>query len=119
MGLPENHEEIYRTVLSAAPKGLSLTTGGPLTTLMELYTRAESREVILHCVNYDRTTPAQPFAVTVRKQFSALVKSVTCLSPDADDPAAVPFQESAGAVVFTVPTTRLYSMLVIARREPG
>jgi len=112
--LPDNHQEIYRAVLAALPQGPSLTTEAPLTMVAELYRRPESRETILHCINFDRKTSAAAFSATVRKQFPGAVKSVTCYSPDADDPAPVPFHESSGNVAFTVPPTRLYAMLVIA-----
>jgi hypothetical protein len=85
-----------------------------LTIVMEIYTRVESRETILHFVNFDKQGKPAPFALNVKKQFPGAVKSVICLSPDADDPAAVPFQEREGAVSLTVPATRLYSMIVIA-----
>jgi hypothetical protein len=111
--LPQNHREIYQAVTGGLANGLSISTEAPLTTVMELYTRAETRETIVHFLNFDRKTAALPFAATVKKQFPGPVKSVTCLSPDADDPAAIPFRESGGAVSFTVPSTRLYSMIVI------
>jgi len=112
--LPENHAEIYRAIESALPKGLSLTTEAPLTTVAEIYTRPESRETILHFVNFDKKSKLTPFAVACRSQFPVPVKSVTLLSPDADDPVTVPHRESNGVVTFTVPATRLYAMLVIA-----
>ncbi len=112
--LPKNHAEIYRTVMSAQSKGPSLTTEAPLTTVMELYRREESRETILHFLNFDRQTKAAPFAVTLRKQFPGPVKSIKLFSPDANDPAVVEFRESGDSVSFTVPGTRLYAMLVLA-----
>lgn len=112
--LPKNHAEIYRTVAGGLSKGLSLTTEAPLTVVTELYARAESRETILHCVNFDRKTAAAPFTATVRKQFAGAVKSVKCFSPAKDDPMAVPFRQTDDSVSFTVPETKLYSMLVVA-----
>jgi hypothetical protein len=113
--LPQNHEEIYQAVVAGLPRGLSLTAQAPLTTVMEIYTRAESRETIVHFVNFDKQGKPAPFAVTVKRQFTGAVKSVTCLSPDADDPIALPFEERDGAVSLTAPATRVYSMVVIAQ----
>ena len=112
--LPQNHEEIRQAVVSGLPRGLSLTAQAPLTTVMEVYTRTESRETVVHFINFDKQGKPAPFAVAVKKQFPGAVKSVACLSPDADDPIAIPFQERDGAVALTVPATRLYSMIVIA-----
>lgn len=70
---------------------------------------------MVHLVNFDRRNKVPGFRVTVRKQFPGSVKTVTCLSPDANDPMPVQFQESGDQVQFTAPATRLYSMIVIAQ----
>ncbi len=112
--LPKNHREIYKTVVDALPNGLSITTEAPLTTVMELLNRPATRETIAHFINFDRQNKLAPFSVTLRRQFPGRVKSVTCFSPDADDPAPVSFQESGKSVTFIVPSTKLYSMIVVA-----
>ena len=53
--------------------------------------------------------------MTVRKQSSGPVKSVNCLSPDRDQPLPLTFQETGEHVTFTVPTTRVYAMIVIGQ----
>lgn len=112
--LPENHRQISQTIVDALPKGLSITTEAPLTTVMELFNRPATRESIVHFVNFDRQNKLEPFRVTMRKQFPGRVRSVSCFSPDADDPVALDFRESDESVIFTVPSTRLYSMIVVA-----
>ncbi len=112
--LPKNHNEIYNTIVGAIPGGVSITTEAPLTTVMELLNRAKTNETIAHFINFDRENGIGPFAVTLRKQFPGATKSVTCFSPDADDPANLNFKESGGAVTFTVPAMRTYSMIVVA-----
>jgi len=37
--LPQNHQEIYKTIADSLPSGLSIQTEAPLTTVMELLTR--------------------------------------------------------------------------------
>jgi hypothetical protein len=112
--LPKNHQEIYQTIADGLPKGLSITTSATLTTVMELLNRPQTRETIVHFVNFDRTKKLDPFGVSLRKQYGGKVKSVTCFSPDADDPAPVKFQETGEWVNFTAPATRLYAMIVVA-----
>ena len=112
--LPKNHQQIYASIVDAMPKGLSLTGEAPLTTVMELLNRPKSAETLLHVLNFDRRTQLTPFTVTVRKQRSGRVKSLMCLTPDHDDPATLSFQEIGDRVVFTVPATNIYSLLVIA-----
>lgn len=112
--LPKNHEEIYQTIMDGLPKGLSITTEAPLTTVMELLNRPKTRETIVHFINFDKQNPIAPFGVTVRKQFGSPVKSVKRFSPEHDDPAPLDFQETSEQLTFTVPVTKLYSMIVIA-----
>ena len=115
--LPKNHQEIYDAIVNGMPKGLSLTSDAPLTTVAELLTRPETRETLVHFVNFDRQHPTLPFKVTVRKQFAGKVNSVTCFSPDADDPVPLNFEATGDSVSFTVPAMRIYSMIVIAHGE--
>jgi hypothetical protein len=112
--LPKNHQEIYNTIVAAIPASLSITTEAPLTTVMELLNRATTNETIAHFINFDRQNGVVPFAVTLRKQFPAAIKSVICLSPESNDPATLSFKESADSVAFTVPAMRTYAMIVVA-----
>lgn len=113
--LPKNHEAIHQTVVEGLPKGRSLETEAPLTTVMDLLTRPASCETLVHIVNFDRSNPLTPLPVTVRKQFSGPVKSVSCLSPDHDQVLPLAFRENGERVTFTVPSTRVYAMVVIAQ----
>ncbi len=113
--LPKNHQAMAEAIVQHLPNGLSLTSEAPLTTVAELLNRPETRETLVHFVNFDREHPLSPFAATVKKQFDGKVKSVTCFSPDADDPVRLDFQESGGRVSFTVPTMRIYSMIVVGQ----
>jgi hypothetical protein len=112
--LPKNHQEIYDAITGALPRGLSLASDAPLTTVAELLNRLETRETIVHFVNFDRQHPLSPFKVTVRNQFAGKIKSVTCFSPGADDPVPLNFEAAGDSVTFTVPAMRIYSMIVIA-----
>jgi hypothetical protein len=113
--LPKNHEAIRQAVVDGLPKGLSIETGLPLTTVMDLLTRPATRETLAHFVNFDRLNPLAPFPVTVRKQFTGPVKSVSCLSPERDETLSLTFKEAGDRVTFTVPATKLYAMVVIAQ----
>jgi hypothetical protein len=115
--LPKNHQEIYDAIVGGLPRGLSLTSDTPLTTVAELLTRPETHETLVHFVNFDRQHPLAPFKVTVRKQFAGNIKSVTALSPDANDPQPLKFETSGDFVTFTAPAMRIYSMIAIAQGE--
>ncbi|HSY20274.1 MAG TPA: beta-galactosidase [Candidatus Acidoferrales bacterium] len=113
--LPKNHEAIDQAVVAGLPQGLSLEMDAPLTTVMDLLTRPASRETIVHLVNFDRHNPLAPVSVTVRKEFSGPVKSVSCLSPDRNQTLPLEFKEEADHVTFTIPATKIYAMAVIAQ----
>jgi hypothetical protein len=113
--LPKNHQEIADAIVQHLPNGLSLTSDAPLTTVAEMLNRPETRETQVHFVNFDRSHPLAPFAATVKKQFPGAVKSVSCFSPDANDPLPLDFTEAGGRISFTVPAMRVYSMIVIAQ----
>jgi hypothetical protein len=112
--LPKNHMAIFQTIAGALPNGPSITTDAPLTTVMELLVRAKTQETIVHFINFDRKKPPAPFAADVKNQFPSPVKTVVCYTADADDPVNLSFQEAAGRVKFTVPASRVYSMIVMA-----
>jgi hypothetical protein len=112
--LPKNHAEIYKTIADTTSKGLSIDTDAPLTTVMELLNRPSTLETIVHFVNFDRANKTAPVAVNLRKQYPGPVKSVTWISPDADQSTEISFKESGGSVTFTTPAIRLYSMIVVA-----
>ena len=112
--LPKNHEEIYSAIVGCLPRGLSLVADAPLTTIAELLTRPESRETIVHFINFDRN-PLPPFDVAVRKKFSGPVKSVEYLTPDADDAVKVAFEDAGERVKLKAPQLRRYGMIVITQ----
>jgi hypothetical protein len=111
--LPKNHAEIYQTVVAGLPNGLSIKTDAPLTTVMEIQSRAKTHETIAHFINFETKKRVGPFAVTVKRQFPASVKYVTCFSPEKDEPVKVEFAEAGGVVKFTVPEMGVYSMVVV------
>jgi hypothetical protein len=113
--LPTNHADIFKTISDALPKGFSLTTEAPLTTVAELVSRPKNRETIAHFVNFDRQNPLPPFAAVIRKQFAGPIKSVTCFSPDLNDPIPLAFNESGDIASLTIPATRVYLMTVMAQ----
>ena len=113
--LPENHAEIFQAIVSAMPGGLSITTEAPLTTVLELLNRRESRETMAHFVNFDSRNRTAPFAVALRKQYDGAVKSVLWVSPERDDAVQLTFQEAGNTVRFTAPAMKLYAMIVVAQ----
>jgi len=111
--LPRNHEAIYRAIAGNVP--LSLETGAPATTVVELLQRPASKETILHVVNFDARKPPAPFYVKVKKQYpEAKAASVTLLSAEFDDPKPLAFSEQGGSIRFTMPSMKVHQMAVIA-----
>ena len=112
--LPSNHGEIYQTLAASLPRGLSLTAGAPLTTAAEMLNRKESRETILHFVNYDQQYRLAPFEARLTPQFKGVVRSVELFSPELDQPQKLEFSLTEGKLAFTVPGMGMYSMIVVS-----
>ncbi len=110
--LPSNHREIYQTLVSNIPDGLAIECDASLTTVMELLNRDKSHETLAHFINF-KEQPESAFETTIQKQYDGKIKSVKCFTPDLDDPVNLEFVEKNGKITFTVPETRLYSMVVI------
>ena len=113
--LPVNHQAIALAINYNLPQGQSLDTGAPLTTLAEFYRRDKTRENILHFVNYDYTNRLAPFEVSIRKQFGGEVKKVQYYSVEFDDPQTLDFKEQGNMVIFKVPESGIYSMIVVSQ----
>jgi hypothetical protein len=111
--LPKNHDEIYKAVIAGLPNGPSITTGAPLTTVMEIQAREKTQETIAHFINFESKKRVAPFAVSVKKQFGSPVKSVTYLSPETDEPVKLEFSAARDTVTFTVPEMGVYAMVVV------
>jgi hypothetical protein len=113
--LPQNHAEIYQSIVSGMPAGFSVMTEAPLTTVMEVLNRRDSRETMVHFVNFDIRKRVAPFAVTVRKQYDGPVKSVHLVSPEKEEAVPLTFQEAGKVVKFTAPAMKVYSLIVVAQ----
>ncbi|MBN2288912.1 MAG: beta-galactosidase [Candidatus Glassbacteria bacterium] len=112
--LPQNHEAVYLALAGHLPRGLTIDTGAPLTTLMEIYRREKSRETIVHFVNFDTQRRLEPFPVELKKVFPGGVKAVEFFSAEFDRPQSLEFSEEKGKVRFQVPSMGLYSMVVVS-----
>jgi hypothetical protein len=115
--LPKNHEEIATTIVDGLPKGLSVQTDAPLTTVVELLNRPSTRETMVHFINFERDEKAMPVQVSLKGQFSGGVKSVKAFSPEHEEPVTLEFKESNGRISFTVPTSGVYTMVVVAHQD--
>ncbi len=112
--LPKNHLEIRDAIVANLAGELSLQTGAPQTTVAELLNREESKETILHIVNFEQQKRLRPFEVKVLRQYDRSVKEVKLFSPESDEPQKLAFKDDGTSVRFSVPETGLYTMLVIS-----
>ena len=113
--LPKNHAAIREAILSNLSQPLSITSGAPLTTIMEIVNRRKSNETIVHFVNFDAKGPTSPFPVRLRSQFAdRKAASVQFFAPENDDPKKLEFTERGGEIAFTAPPVKRYSMIVVS-----
>lgn len=111
--LPANHVAIFHAIADHVARGLSLRTTAPDTVVMELLDRPGSNETLVHAVNFDSAHPTKPYVLKLATRGHGRAQSVQLFSPDADEPVALPFTEGAEGVTVTVPSLRLYDMVVI------
>ncbi len=114
--LPKNHNSIYHAVVDNLAQGLSITAEAPLTTVMEILNRSRTNETIVHFINFEEYKKLNPFQVRLRKQYKEKIKSVSFYSPEFDEPKPLEFTEKDGDITFTVPSMKLYSMIVVSHR---
>jgi hypothetical protein len=113
--LPVNHQQIANTISANLSKGLSVQSEAPLNTVMELLTRQDSRETVLHCVNFDQQRRLGPFSIRLKKQFKGEVKSVQLFVPEEDEPIAIDFRMEGEDISCKMPGMNLYSMIVVGQ----
>jgi len=115
--LPKNHVAIQKAIVDNLRDSVSVTTGAPLTTVMEILNRPKTGDTILHFVNFNTKTPGAPFQVRLRKQFpNRKAASVSFFKPEADDPVKLQFTEQGGWITFTAPASKVYSMVVVSQQ---
>lgn len=112
--LPTNHYQIYYAVKDNLSDGLAIVTEAPLTTVVEILNRPKTNETIIHFINFEQDKGLMPFQVQLKKQYAGKVKSMMFYSPEYDDPQVVDFTEEADKITFTVPSMKLYSMIVVS-----
>jgi len=112
--LPTNHYQIYYAVKENLSDGLAIVTEAPLTTVMEILNRPKTKETIIHFINFEQDKGLMPFQVQLKKQYKDEVKSVSFYSPEFDEPQPVEFFKKDGRIIFTVPSMKLYSMIVVS-----
>jgi hypothetical protein len=110
--LPENWEGLVDAVRWAAGGRMTLEVEAPLTVTAELQRQPETGKLLLHLINYnaDRTPTVENIQVRLRRPEE--VKELAVLSPDAGAQTLTPTRKE-GALAFTVPTLKTYSVVVI------
>ena len=69
---------------------------------------------LVHLVNYRTNQPMNDIAIRVALPKGRTVKSVALASPERTTDIAIPFQQKASLVSFTVPVVRVYEIAVVA-----
>jgi hypothetical protein len=81
----------------------------------EVLIRPDSREKMIHFVNFDQQKRLESFDVQLKKNFRAPVELVQLFLSEEDEPVHVDFQVNGETVSLRVPSMKLYSMIVVAQ----
>jgi hypothetical protein len=111
---PKNWKEIAEGVRWAAGT-VPLEVSGPDYLIANLTAHPSKRRTVVHLVNYNhRNVPAiESVAVTCRLPEGARFQNATALSPDFEGSQPVAVKSEGGAVSFTLPRVKIYSVVVL------
>ena len=112
--LPLNWQQVVDDVKWAA-NGVSLQVKGPLTLVAEPQEQTSTGRVLVHLLNYDdaRHPSVENVEVSVRVPEGKTVERVRLYSPDSATSPVLNHTVTGGAVTFTVPRIRTYSIAAV------
>ena len=115
--LPVNWVEMIDSVKWAAGGNLSLEVQAPLTVTAELLHQKEAGKLVVHLINYDAARHPKVEDIHIRLDARKIgkVKQVSLHSPDVEEVRALPFSESEGRVMFSVPSLETYSVVIVSQ----
>lgn len=98
--------------------GISLEVKGPATLVAEPLKQPDTGRVLVHLLNYDdeRHPTIENVQVSLKLPADKSVRIVQLLSPDAPAANNATVTSSNGAVSFTVPRIRTYTIAVLEVR---
>ena len=112
--LPENWESLVEAAQWAAGGRMTLKVEAPLTVTAELLRQPGTGKLLLHLINYDAERTPMVKNIQVRLRRPEEVKELTVLSPDEGGAQTLTPTREEGALAFTVPTLKTYSVVVIS-----
>ena len=112
--LPLNSGELIEAVKWAAGGRMALEVKAPLTVTAELQRQAETGKLILHLINYDVERTPRVENIEVRVQGGSDLTKVSVISPDEGDLQTLAHVRREGALIFTVPSLKVYDVVVIS-----
>jgi len=107
LGIKAQSPDFEGEAFAAEPK-----QDAPLGLCCELTEQSDRR--LVHLVNYRSDGPVKDIAVCLLMPEGRKVKAVTLASPQRKDDLALPFEDEAGFVTFTVPAVDIYEIAIIA-----
>ena len=112
--LPVNAQQIVDEIRWAA-NGVSLEIKGPSTLVAEPLEQPRTGRLLVHLLNYDveRHPSIENVQVSLKLPSNKTARAVQLLSPDAASTDSAVAASSKGAVSFTVPRIRTYTIAVV------
>ena len=85
----------------------------PTTVVVNITERIKSGTAVLHFTNFEAARRVEGVGVTLRKPEGRATASVRVISPDVPDLIELDFAEDSKAVSFTVPSLKIYDVIVV------
>ena len=111
---PQNWQEFAEGVSWVANGEMPARVDGPDSLVMNVVSQTGKNRLMVHLVNYNARQAALADPVEVTCRVSGPATEVRIYSPDFPEPVKVVVRNSAGAVTFTVPPVKVYSIAMVS-----
>lgn len=111
---PKNWQELVNAVEWAARGELAVRIGGPEYLVANVVSQPDQRRMMLHLVNYNAHHAPLSGPVEVTCHVPAPIKEVRLISPDIAQQQFLEFKNSPGAVSFSIPQIKVYSIAAMS-----
>ncbi len=111
--LPENYRDLAAAVRWAAGGQLSAEVEAPLSVTLELAEQKETRNRLLHLVNYNLDKPLTNLAVEVRIPPDLQLREAVLTTPDGGSPEPLKVSLRNGMASFRIPHLKIYDLVLL------
>jgi hypothetical protein len=111
---PQNWQEFVEAIGWAGNEETPVQVTAPEYLALNVVAQAEKKRWMIHLVNYNARHAPLPAPVEVTCRTPSTAREVRLYSPDLEAPRKIEARNAAGAVGFTLPAVKVYSLAVVS-----